>query len=136
MAAIEGKELQAREKQEVASPAEQTAPGIVFTPDVDIYETEKALKLLADMPGVKADDLTIDLREDTLTISGNVAPGEKTQEKELYMEYETGRYHRQFTLGQLIDQSEIDAKLTDGVLHLTLPKVEKATPKKISVRPS
>jgi HSP20 family molecular chaperone IbpA len=50
------------------------------------------------------------------------------------VEYETGRYYRQFTLGELINQESIDAKLNDGVLRLSLPKIEKATPKRIAVK--
>jgi HSP20 family molecular chaperone IbpA len=134
MADKDGKELKVREKQEVATPAEQTTPGLVFTPAVDIFETEKTITLLADMPGVKADDLTIDLRDNTLTLSAEVAAVDNGDAEELLVEYETGRYYRQFTLGELIDQTNIDAKLNDGVLRLTLPKVEKATPKKITVK--
>jgi HSP20 family molecular chaperone IbpA len=134
MADTQSKELKVREKQEVASPAEQTTPGLVFTPAVDIFETEKNITLLADMPGVKAEDLTIDLRENTLTLSADIDPGEKTDEENILVEYETGRYYRQFTLGELINQGDIDAALNDGVLRLTLPKVEKATPKKIVVK--
>jgi HSP20 family protein len=134
MADSKSKELKVREKQEVASPAEQTAPGLVFTPAVDIFETEKEITLLADMPGVKADDLIIDLRENTLTLTADIATDDDSNEENILKEYETGRYYRQFTLGELINQENIDAKLNDGVLRLTLPKVEKATPKKISVK--
>jgi HSP20 family molecular chaperone IbpA len=130
----QSKELKVREKQEVTSPAEQTTPGLVFTPAVDIFETEKEITLLADMPGVKADDLTIDLRDNTLTLSADIAPIDAPDEENILMEYETGRYYRQFTLGEMINQENIDAKLNDGVLRLTLPKVEKATPKKITVQ--
>jgi HSP20 family molecular chaperone IbpA len=134
MADTESKELKVRGKQEVASPAEQTTPGLVFTPAVDIFETEKEITLLADMPGVKADDLTIDLRDNTLTLSADVAPADKSDEQDVLLEYETGRYYRQFTIGELVNQENIDAKLNDGVLRLSLPKVEKATPKKIAVK--
>ena len=134
MAETESKELKVREKQEVASPAEQTTPGLVFTPAVDIFETDKEITLLADMPGVKADDLTIDLRDNTLTLSADIAPVENANEEEILVEYETGRYYRQFTLGELINQENINAALKDGVLRLRLPKVEKATPKKIVVK--
>jgi len=134
MADKQSKELKVREKQEVTSPAEQTTPGLVFTPAVDIFETEKEITLLADMPGVKADDLTIDLRDNTLTLSADIASIDASDEENILMEYETGRYYRQFTLGEMINQENIDAKLNDGVLRLTLPKVEKATPKKISVK--
>jgi len=129
----QSKELKVREKQEVASPAEQTTPGLVFTPAVDIFETEKEITLLADMPGVKADDLNIDLRDNTLTLIADVTPADDSNEEVVLMEYESGRYYRQFTLGEIINQENIDAKLTDGVLRLSLPKVEKATPKKITV---
>jgi HSP20 family molecular chaperone IbpA len=118
----------------VASPAEQTAPGLVFTPAVDIFETEKEITLLADMPGVKAEDLNIDLRDNTLTLSAEIAPVENANEEDILVEYETGRYYRQFTLGEIINQQNIDAQLNDGVLRLSLPKVEKATPKKITVK--
>jgi HSP20 family molecular chaperone IbpA len=134
MADAKSKELKVREKQELASPAEQTTPGLVFTPAVDIFETEKEITLLADMPGVKADDLTIDLRDNTLTLTADVVPDDDSNEENILKEYQTGRYYRQFTLGELINQGNIDAKLNNGVLRLTLPKVEKATPKKITVK--
>jgi HSP20 family protein len=129
----ETKELQAKEKQEATAPAEQTQPGIVFTPAVDIFETEKELTLLADMPGVASEDVTIDLRDDTLTIIGDVKPFESGEEKDVVIEFEIGRFQRQFTLSEAIDQARIEAKLTDGVLRLTLPKAEKAVPRKIEV---
>ena len=134
MADTHSKELKVREKQEVSSPAEQTTPGLVFTPAVDIFETEKEITLLADMPGVKADRLTIDLRDNILTLSGEIVPFENAAEEDILVEYETGKYYRQFTIGELINQEKIDAKLNDGVLELKLPKVEKATPKKIVVK--
>ena len=134
MADTQGKELKVREKQEVASPAEQTTPGLVFTPAVDIFETEKKITLLVDMPGAKAEDLTIDLRDNTLTLTAEIAAADTSDEQDIIVEYETGKYYRQFTLGELIEKEAIDAKLNDGVLRLSLPKVEKATPKKIMVK--
>ena len=130
----EPKELKAVEKQALASPAEQTKPGPVFTPNVDIFETEKAITLLVDMPGVKADELNVDLRDDTLTLTGEVLANAGTPGEKVYVEYETGRYYRQFSLSEVIAQEKIDAKLSDGVLRLTLPKVEKATPRRIAVQ--
>ena len=128
------KALQAKEKQEVAGTAEQTRPGLVFTPFVDIFETEQQLTLLADMPGVKSENLNIDLRDNTLTLTGDVEPDEAAGEDRLLTEYETGKYYRQFNLSEMIDQNKIDAKLSNGVLRLTLPKVEKAAPRKIEVK--
>jgi HSP20 family molecular chaperone IbpA len=131
---IEAKELKAQEKVEVPSPAEQTKPGPVFTPNVDIFETDKEIVLMADMPGVKAGDLTIDLRDDTLTLSGEVKSADRPEVEEILTEYQIGRYYRQFTLTEMIDQGKIDASLNNGVLRLTLPKVEKATPRQITVK--
>lgn len=128
-----GKQLQVKEKQEVAVPAEQTRSGAVFSPNVDIYENDQAITLLADLPGVKKGDLQIDLRDSVLTLSGDVQPLEYNEEQHLIAEYEVGRYYRQFALSEVIDQERIDAKLKDGVLVLTLPKVEKATPRTITV---
>lgn len=136
MAATDSKELKVREKQEVTSPAEQTRPGVTFTPTVDIFETEKEMTLLADMPGVKPDDLSIDLRDNTLTLEGDITPPNGQKEESLYEEYASGRFYRQFSLSEVIDQAKIDAQLQDGVLRLSLPKVEKATPRKIAVRAS
>jgi len=128
-----GKTLQPKEKHEVATPAEQTKAGLIFTPDVDIFESEGEIVLLADMPGVRAQDLKIDLRDDVLTLTGEIAALENADEEDIAIEYEIGTYSRQFTLSEVIDQSKIGAKLKDGVLRLTLPKVAKAKPRKITV---
>jgi HSP20 family molecular chaperone IbpA len=130
----ESKEIQVKPKQEVTTASEQTRPGLVFTPSVDIFETEHEISLLADLPGVTTDGLTIDLRENTLTLTGEVKPFEGANEEDILIEYEIGKYYRQFTLSSVIDQSKIDAKLADGVLRLSLPKIEAATPRKIEVK--
>ena len=134
MAATDSKELKVREKQELAQSAEQTRPGLVFTPSVDIFETENEITLLADMPGVPPDNLSIDLRDNALTLEGDIVPVGDQNEEMVYSEYSTGRYYRQFSLAEVIDQSKIEAQLQDGVLRLSLPKVEKATPRKITVK--
>jgi HSP20 family protein len=136
MTESEAKALQAKEKSEVSSMTEQTKPGLVFTPDVDIFETEKGITLLADMPGVKAKDLNIDLKENVLTLNGDVNKPEGQNEVELFTEYRIGKYYRQFNLSEIIDQSKIEATMTDGVLRLTLPKVEAAKPRKITIKAS
>ena len=134
MADTSGRELQAKQKTEVSTPAEQTTPGAVFSPAVDIFETEKDIQLLADLPGVKSTDLKIDLSDNILTLSGEVAPFEGSEENDIFVEYEIGKYYRQFTLSEEIDQGKIKAELKDGVLRLTLPKAEKAVPKKITIK--
>jgi len=134
MTETETKSLQAKAKKEVATPAEQTKPGAIFYPAVDILETERELTLLADLPGVKAKDLKIDLDDNVLTLTADETPLEGSGEKDIFREYRTGRYYRQFSLSDTIDQSKIEAVLKEGVLRLTLPKVEAATPRKITVK--
>lgn len=129
----DSKELQVKNKQEVTSSAEQTRLGVVFTPDVDIFENERQITLLADMPGVASDDIMIDLNDSVLSITGDVNPVKSENESDVILEFETGRYHRQFTLSEVIDQTRIEAKLEDGVLRLNLPKAEKAVPRQITV---
>lgn len=127
------KEMQVREKKEVRQQAESTRDVTVYIPDVDIYETDDALILLADMPGVGPGNVDIDLRDDVLTIRGTVdISGEG--ETPILLEYEIGDYYRQFTLGKAIDQSRIEASIKDGVLKLILPKSEGAKPRKIEVK--
>jgi HSP20 family protein len=130
----EFKEIQVKPKKEVTTASEQMGPGLVFTPSVDIFETDHEITLLADLPGVTTKSLTIDLRENTLTLTGEVEPFEEANEEDIMIEYEIGKYYRQFTLSSLIDQSKIDAKLADGVLRLSLPKIKAATPRKIEVK--
>ncbi|NQU14937.1 MAG: Hsp20/alpha crystallin family protein [Desulfobacteraceae bacterium] len=134
MTNTESKALEAREKAEVTTPAEDTRPGLTFTPPVDIFETDEGLTLLADLPGVKAEDLMIDLREGVMSLSGDVQPPEGPDEVDVLREYQTGKYHRKFNLSDVIDQSKIEAELKDGVLRLNLPKIETAAPRKIAVK--
>jgi len=136
------KELQVRQKKELQTDAEQTKPGVVFTPAVDIFESEREITLLADMPGVTSDGVTIDVQNDELKVTGEVEPQRSKnetyllRENETYLlrEYETGRFHRHFSLSDRIDQSKISASMKDGVLRLVLPKVEKAKPRRIEVK--
>ena len=133
MTEAEAKELKVKEKQELSTDTEQTRPGPVFTPDVDIFESETDITLLADMPGVTTDHMTIDLRDDVLTLTGEAETDGEASEEPIILEYGVGKYYRQFTLSEVIDQAKITAELKDGVLRLVLPKVEKATPRKITV---
>lgn len=127
-------ELKPQEKEVLPTTAERTRPGRVYLPMVDIYETEEAVVMLADMPGVASDQVGIDLKDNQLTISGEITPPFGEQEHLMIREFETGNYLREFTLGQMVDQKRIEATMKDGVLRLVLPKVEKAKPRKIEVK--
>lgn len=114
--------------------AEQTRAGATFVPAVDIFESKDAITLMADMPGVNAGRLQVDLREGVLTLRGDVADDVGEDEVSIVREYESGTYLRQFTLSDAIDQDRIQARLTNGVLRLTLPKIEQAKPRQISIQ--
>lgn len=127
-------DIQRAEKAGVPTVPEQTRSGPVYSPSVDIFENDNSITVLADMPGVKAEDLKIDLRESMLTLTGRVTAPNRAKESDVVREYQSGTFFRQFTLSETIDQAKIDAKLTDGVLRLELPKVEKARPRQVTVR--
>jgi HSP20 family protein len=128
------KELQAKAKAEAPAKAERVRPGRVFLPAVDIFETPEALVLVADMPGVAADKVTVDLKDNHLVISGEVAPPLGGGETMTAQEYFSGDFQREFHVGSLIDQGKIEAVMQEGVLRLVLPKAEKAKPRKIEVK--
>jgi HSP20 family protein len=130
----EGREMPYREKRELQQ-QEGTRAGLYFEPPVDIYETEESLTLVADLPGVAPEDIDVDLRENLLTITAPAQPVDPRW-RPLYQEYRVGHFLRQFRVGQQIDQSRISAQIRDGVLTLTLPKVESALPRRIQVQTS
>lgn len=131
---VKEQELQPSEKHELTADTEQTKEGVVFQPSVDIFESGDSITLQADLPGVKSDHLTIDLRDNVLTIRGEVTSPESENESAVMREFGWGSYYRQFTLADSVDQSKIEAQLSDGVLRLELPKLEKAKPRTITVK--
>lgn len=131
--ATQTQDIQPREKREVKSEREQTTPGRVYSPSVDIFEDDQALTIVADMPGVPSENVTIDLRDDVLSLSGVPSVSVPEQEEYILREYDTGKYFRQFTLSEVIDQANIKANLSNGVLRVTLPKVGPAKPRRIKI---
>lgn len=131
---MKDQEMELKEKQEVKKSAgEGTRPGPVFIPAADILENQNELVVLADMPGVDSKNVDIDLRDNQLTITGRIDRIENASEVSLYKEFDWGDYIRQFTLSEVIDQAKITANMDNGVLRVTLPKVEKVKPQKVKV---
>lgn len=118
--------------QEVATRPEETRTRERYvTPPVDIYEMPEGLVVTADVPGVTPEHLDIHVGNHVLTIR---AQADDVQVAEpMYREYERVNYFRQFELNEEVDESNIRADLKHGVLTLTLPKTEKAKPRKIAV---
>lgn len=108
------------------------APERHLTPAVDIFETSGGLVVVADLPGVRQEGLDLRVDDDVLTIQGR--PRVETTGDDLYREYTLRPFFRQFELTDAVDQRGIAAHLQHGVLTLTLPKAEKATPRRIPVR--
>lgn len=109
--------------------------GIALSVPVDIWEGKDAYHLRADVPGMKPEDIEINVTHDTVTISGELkSESEVKDEGWLRQERRIGKFARSFTLPVEIDSNKVDATFEHGVLHLTLPKSEAVRPKQIKVR--
>ena len=103
-----------------------------ITPPVDIYENEREILLVADIPGVMTDRLNINLEGGELTIEG--CRPEQTEGTTLAESFETCDYIRTFKVPTTIDFQRIEAELTHGVLTVHLPKHESVRPRRITVK--
>jgi HSP20 family protein len=132
--ATAAQELAVHEKKELVSKEEKTVPGRYYIPYTDIHETDEALTVVMEMPGVEKKDINVSLENDVLRVDGQIDFGKKYEGMEpVYTEYNVGPYTRSFTLSNRIDQEKISAQLEDGVLTLTLPKAKEALPRRISI---
>lgn len=127
------------EKKEVPSegaevPAERTRPRRIYTPKVDILETEERIEILADMPGVDEASVELTLEKNVLTIYGKVEADIPERHRLAVSEYGIGDYQRQFVLSNEVDRERIEAVAKNGVLSIQLPKAASAKTRKIAVR--
>ncbi len=106
------------------------------TPSIDIREREHDYLVSADMPGVKKDNIDVQIENGVLTVTGEVERNseEKEGERLLRQERYYGKYVRSLRLGKQINSDKIEASLKDGVLELTLPKAEEVKPKKVAIK--
>jgi HSP20 family protein len=130
----EKQELQVQQKREVDKEQEATAPTRAFMPNADIFESEDALTVVLEMPGVDRDRIEIGVDHGVLTVEGNIDFGKYEGLQPVYSEYYVGPYRRSFRISNQIDQDKISAEMRDGVIKLVLPKAEQAKPRKIEVR--
>ena len=114
-------------------------PGIqsAYMPSFDIKETDKGYVFIADLPGVKLEDLDINLTGNRLTITGK-REAEKHQEGESFFSTERsfGNFSRTFSLPEGVDPNGVGAELKNGVLTLTVPKMPEIQPKRITIQAS
>lgn len=103
-----------------------------IVPPVDIFETEDALTVVVDLPGVAKDGVDVRVEDDVLTIKGKAdyaAPANI-----LVGEFDLQGYYRQFEVSDEVDQNRISAEAKNGVITIRLPKAEKSKPKQIKVK--
>jgi len=105
-----------------------------WRPVVDIYDTEKAIIINAELPGLSRDNITLDVKENILTLKGERKSGKEVKEENYYrQERSFGKFERAFTLPGTINFEKIKANFKDGVLMIEIPKPEEKKPKQISI---
>ncbi len=125
-------ELKVQEKHSAQTQGESTKDEPCYAPQVDIFETEHEMVVVADMPGVRPEGVDISLEDNVLTIRGR-READARGGRQILEEYAPGHYLRRFTVAESIDQEHIAASLADGVLKVRLPKAAPAQPRKIVV---
>lgn len=106
-----------------------------WMPAVDVIEEKEAIRLVAELPGVKPDDVKISLENNVLTIQGEKKQEQEVKDEKAHrFERVYGKFERSFTLPTTIDPNKIVARYDAGVLSIVLPKVEAAKPRQISVK--
>ena len=105
-----------------------------WSPSVDIYETENALVLAAEVPGIDEKDIEIKIEDNTLTLKGERKFEKETKEENYHrIERAYGSFYRSFTLPHYIDQDKIKAEHENGVLKITMPKKPELKPRKVKI---
>jgi HSP20 family protein len=126
--------LQVKQKQEVEKPQESTRPTRAFLPTTDIFETDEALTMLLEMPGVDRENIEISVENGVLTVEGKINFSKYDGLQPVYSEYNIGPFRRTFRISSRIDQDKIRAEMQAGVITLVLPKAEEAKPRRIDVK--
>ena len=126
-------EVAPREKREVAQTEERTEAGRFFSPYTDIHETDRAVVVSMEVPGVDKSSIDIRLDKGVLTVKGTVDATRYESLRPIYSEFNVGNYVRTFTVSTKIDSARISASVADGVLTIELPKVAESVAKRIAV---
>ena len=122
--------VQNENQNEVSREVTRT-PDRYVRPLVDIFETEDALTVIADMPGVGRETLNVKVEDNILTIEGHMA--QNPRKASILEEFVPISFFREFELSEAVNQDKIEAALNNGVLTVTLPKQERVKPRKITV---
>src|ERR1700748_3694035 len=124
-------EMKQKELERPATAASEATP---LLPAVDIVEDKRGIRLVAALPGVSKEQVSIGVEGDNLTIEGIVSLGETARLQPLHAEVRGAQYRRSFVLSRDLDTARIEAQMKNGVLTLRIPKQEQAKPRRIEVR--
>jgi HSP20 family protein len=106
-----------------------------FMPEANVSETDNALEVAIDLPGLKPEDVKVELHDRNLVISGEKREEKEDQGKTFHrIERRTGSFRRVFPLPAMVEEGKVEAKFAEGVLHVTLPKSIEAAAKKIEIK--
>src|SRR5262245_16422086 len=105
-----------------------------WRPSVDIYETDDALVIKAELPGVSKDDVSVEVHQNTLTLRGQRKHEAEVKDEQYHrVERSYGSFQRSFTLPSTVDAEKVQATFKDGILELHLPRLESAKPRQIAI---
>jgi HSP20 family protein len=128
-------ELEVQQKRALEKKDEATVPARIYLPTTDIFETENALMVVMEMPGVVNEHADITIEDNVLTVTGRIDFSKYEKLQPVYTEYNIGHFQRSFSLApSSIDEHRITAEMKDGVLTLTLPKAERVKARKIELK--
>ena len=106
-----------------------------WMPAMDVSETDEQIVVTVELPGMRAEDVEVSVEDSTLTVGGSREfSSEVERERYHRIERRYGAFSRAVTLPLQVDTSKVDARFSDGVLRIEIPKVEKAEPTKITVK--
>ncbi|MDX1402607.1 MAG: Hsp20/alpha crystallin family protein [Kiloniellales bacterium] len=125
--------IEVQQKKELEGKEELTSTARHYVPYTDIYEVQDALIVVMEIPGVRKEDLDIELEDDVLSVEGRIDFSTYGEMQPVYTEYNIGHFLRKFTISSKIDQGKITAEVKDGALTLRLPKAEAAKPRTIKI---
>ncbi len=129
-----GQELQVQDKKELLETEEKTEQGRFYRPLTDVYESADALIVVMEIPGVAKSDVDVKVEQDELAVEARISLEPYGNMNPIYSEYGVGHYTRRFRLSNKVDREGIKASVEDGVLTLTLPKVDEAKVRSIEIR--
>ena len=130
-----GQEVEVQHKRELTKKDEATIPARTYLPHTDIYETDDALMVVMEMPGVVKEHADITVEDNVLSVTGRIDFSKYETLQPVYTEYNIGHFRRSFSLAPSgIDEHKITAEMDDGVLTLKLPKAERVKARKIELK--